>query len=39
MNYQYGAEEEPRVAYITDKGNHCVRRIDVSKKNVDTYGG
>lgn len=38
-NYQYKSDEEPRVAYIADKGNHCIRRLDVSKRNIDTYAG
>ena len=38
-NYQYGPEVEPRIAYIADRDNHCIRRLEVSKRNVDTFAG
>jgi len=38
-NFSYSSASDPRVAYIADKDNHCVRRLEVDKKNVDTYAG
>ncbi len=38
-NFSYSSAVDPRVAYIADKDNHCVRRLEVDKKNVDTYAG
>lgn len=30
---------DPRIVYIADKGNHCIRRIVVRLANVDTFAG
>ena len=30
---------DPRIVYIADSGNHCVRRIKVKLRNVDTFAG
>ena len=30
---------DPRVVYIADRKNHCVRRIKVRQANVDTFAG
>jgi hypothetical protein len=38
-NFSYNPEIDPRVAYIADRDNHCVRRIEVDKKNVDGFAG
>ena len=39
LNFSYDPTIDPRIAYIADKENHCVRRIEVEKKNVDTFAG
>ena len=31
--------QEPRMVYIADAGNHCIRRIIVRQANVDTVAG
>ena len=30
---------DPRIVYIAGCGNHCVRRIKVKLRNVDTFAG
>lgn len=30
---------DPRIVYIADKNNHCIRRIVVRLSNVDTFAG
>lgn len=30
---------DPRIVYIADSGNHCIRRILIKQANVDTFAG
>jgi hypothetical protein len=30
---------DPRIVYIADAGNHCIRRILIKQANVDTFAG
>jgi len=39
LNFSYDPAIDPRIAYIADRENHCVRRIEVENKNVDTFAG
>jgi hypothetical protein len=38
-NYQYPADVDARTVYIADTGNHCIRRLVISKAHVDTFAG
>lgn len=38
-NYQYPVGIDPRIIYIADSGNHCIRRLIVSDANIDTFAG
>ena len=37
--YDFDESIDPRIIYIADKGNHCIRRILVKQANVDTFAG
>ena len=39
QNYKHDSSIDPRIVYIADSGNHCVRRIQVKLRNVDTFAG
>lgn len=37
--WNYAKDEEPRVAYIADTKNHCIRKINVDLASVSTIAG
>lgn len=39
IDFKYDEIIDPRVVYIADKANHCVRRILIKQANVDTFAG
>ena len=39
VNFQHDTTIDPRVVYIADMGNHCIRRIVIKLANVDTFAG
>eukprot|EP00347_Sterkiella_histriomuscorum_P014857 403359260 len=38
-NFSYSLNNEPRIVYIADRLNHCIRKLDISKAEVSTYAG
>ena len=38
-NFQYSANTDPRIAYVADKGNHCIRLLNVDQSFVSTVAG
>lgn len=39
IDYVHDMTIDPRIVYIADSGNHCVRRIKVKLRNVDPFAG
>lgn len=39
LNFEHSDDIDPRVIYIADKQNHCIRRILAKQANVDTFAG
>jgi len=37
--FEHDESIDPRIVYIADMGNHCVRRILIKQANVDTFAG
>jgi hypothetical protein len=37
--FQYSANTDPRIAYVADKGNHCIRLLNVDQSFVSTVAG
>jgi len=38
-SFEHDMEIDPRIVYIADMGNHCIRRIVIKQANVDTFAG
>lgn len=38
-DFKYAPDEEPRVAYIADTDNHCIRQLSVDQAYVSTIAG
>lgn len=39
FEHEYPIVIDPRIVYISDTGNNCIRRIKVKLRNVDTFAG
>lgn len=37
--FEHDQTIDPRIVYIADMGNHCIRRIVIKLANVDTFAG
>jgi len=38
-NFKFSTIRDPRIAYVADKGNHCIRLLDVDQSFVKTVAG
>lgn len=39
LSFAYPTNVEPRIVYIADSKNHCIRKLTVEKAEISTYAG